>query len=73
MPVEFSAAAYRFGHSMVRENYRLDGAAGPGLMIFGVKGEDLTGFDFLPDDREIQWHRSSCSTAPRRQPRLSCR
>ena len=57
MPVEFSAAAYRFGHSMVRENYRLNDAAGPGLMIFGVKGKDLTGFDFLPHDREIEWHR----------------
>src|SRR5262249_5103446 len=29
MPLEFSAAAYRFGHSMVRPGYRLNDAIGP--------------------------------------------
>jgi Animal haem peroxidase. len=35
MPLEFSAAAYRFGHSMVRPGYRLSETIGP-LPIFGT-------------------------------------
>ena len=39
MPVEFSAAAYRFGHSMVRRRYRIDGRKSADIF-----GDDLTGF-----------------------------
>jgi len=55
MPVEFSVAAYRFGHSMVRPGYRLndgklnDPAADTLLAIFPIPGcpnspKGLTGF-----------------------------
>jgi hypothetical protein len=36
MPLEFSAAAYRFGHSMVRPGYRLSETIGP-LPIFAAQ------------------------------------
>jgi hypothetical protein len=58
MPLEFSAAAYRFGHSMVRPGYRLNDAIGP-LSIFPVPGrpEALTGFDRFPTEWAIDWGR----------------
>ncbi|WP_247777106.1 peroxidase family protein [Bradyrhizobium sp. CW1] len=34
MPVEFSVAAYRLGHSMIRPGYRLNDAANMLLQIF---------------------------------------
>jgi hypothetical protein len=37
MPLEFSVAAYRFGHSMVRPGYRLNDGTAP-LPIFGDEG-----------------------------------
>ncbi len=40
MPVEFSAAAYRFGHSMVRERYKLNDAVG----VKGIFNDGLEGF-----------------------------
>lgn len=43
MPVEFSVAAYRFGHSIVRPEYRLK-SRGRLRPIFGKEGEDLRGF-----------------------------
>ena len=42
-------------------------------MIFGVKGKDLTGFDFLPHGREIEWHRFFLLDGKSRQSRRSCR
>jgi hypothetical protein len=57
IPVEFSGAAYRFGHSMVRSGYgikRLVGGPPPqGLTIF----PDLAGFRRLSADRVIYWGR----------------
>jgi hypothetical protein len=66
MPLEFSVAAYRFGHSMIRPGYRLNDAIGP-LPIFtptsggdaatDVPGTALTGFDQFPLDWAIDWAR----------------
>jgi hypothetical protein len=59
MPLEFSAAAYRFGHSMVRPGYRLNDTIGP-LSIFPIAkpGVDaLTGFDRFPSEWAIDWAR----------------
>lgn len=57
MPIEFAAAAYRFGHSMVRPFYRVSGSVGH-LPIFKnptAFGEDLTGFDAFPPRWAIDW------------------
>jgi len=62
MPVEFSGAAYRLGHSMVRPGYRLNDATL--LPIFPVSPphapgfpEGLTGFRRLISDWGIDWGR----------------
>jgi Animal haem peroxidase len=62
MPVEFSVAAYRIGHSMVRPGYRLNDATL--LPIFNTpdakaKGfdDDLAGFRKVVDGRAIDWGR----------------
>jgi hypothetical protein len=57
MPVEFSVAAYRFGHSMIRPLYRLN-ANIPRLPIFhrdGDAGESLVGFRDFPSEWAIDW------------------
>jgi len=66
MPLEFSVAAYRFGHSMVRPGYRLNDDIGP-LSIFtpmdvGDAATDgprrtLVGFDQIPSGWAIDWAR----------------
>jgi len=60
MPLEFSAAAYRFGHSMIRPGYRLNDDIGP-LPIFpfpdNPDGPALTGFDAFPSEWAIDWGR----------------
>lgn len=49
IPIEFSDAAYRFGHSMVRSSYRLnDAASGP---LF----PDCMGMCPIPAQRVIAW------------------
>jgi hypothetical protein len=61
MPVEFAGAAYRFGHSMVRPIYRLNGSDELGdagrLAIFNppVNGEGLNGFRPIPPQLGIDW------------------
>lgn len=67
MPVEFSAAAYRLGHSMIRPGYRMNDHKL--LPIFpvpvSVEGaengqfskEGLTGFEAMAKDRGIDWGR----------------
>lgn len=67
MPVEFSVAAYRFGHSMVRPQYRLNESVPPGegapkdgpdprLPIFSADGSpSLVGFDEFPSNWAIDW------------------
>lgn len=63
MPVEFSVAAYRLGHSMVRPGYQLsetlDGLRGGNpLAIFGGQPQDnLRGGRELPPFWTIQWDR----------------
>ncbi len=56
MPVEFSVAAYRFGHSMVRPRYKLNQATE--FPIFsGIAGDrdDLGGFRSIPASFAIDW------------------
>jgi hypothetical protein len=54
MPVEFSVAAYRFGHSLIRPFYVLNNS---GVVdIFGTEGtRNLNGGRPIPSDLEIQW------------------
>lgn len=64
MPLEFSAAAYRFGHSMVRPGYRLSDTVPP-VPIFALpagsvpanNAVDLRGFMPPPDNWAIDWRR----------------
>lgn len=62
MPVEFSVAAYRFGHSLVRDNYGLNTAtAEDEVDIFDTSNptdpnaDDLRGGRFRPANRQIEW------------------
>ena len=59
MPVEFSVAAYRLGHSMVRPGYRLNNAADMLLPIFPTTDSPigLTGFQTMAAGRAIDWGR----------------
>jgi len=59
MPVEFSVAAYRLGHSMVRPGYRLNDADDMLLPIFPIAGAPtgLTGFETMKAGRAIDWGR----------------
>ncbi|MEA2372496.1 MAG: hypothetical protein QOH12_2890 [Solirubrobacteraceae bacterium] len=57
MPVEFSVAAYRFGHSMIRPIYRLNETISR-LPIFSKEtapAGDLGGFRPVPSDWAIDW------------------
>jgi hypothetical protein len=60
MPVEFSVAAYRFGHSMIRPDYRINTTITQEIPIFVSAAHpaptaDLRGFRPLPQDWEIDW------------------
>jgi hypothetical protein len=59
IPVEFSGAAYRFGHSMVRKDYGINDLVGRAVPIFPTVGQEnnLTGFRPLPRALEIDWSR----------------
>ena len=59
IPVEFSAAAYRFGHSMVRKDYGINDAVGRAVPIFATVGQNnhLAGFRRLPRELVIDWQR----------------
>ncbi|MEA2601351.1 MAG: hypothetical protein QOF89_2343 [Acidobacteriota bacterium] len=57
MPVEFSVAAYRFGHSMVRPEYRLNTTLPGRFDIFSLDPNvsNLTGFREFPAEWAIDW------------------
>lgn len=68
IPVEFSVAAYRLGHSMVRAGYRLNNDDATLLQIFPVTTEvngatpkgssqGLTGLQAMASNRGIDWGR----------------
>jgi nucleoid-associated protein YgaU len=68
MPLEFSAAIYRFGHTMVRNAYNFNvnfNFSGPpaiganlGLLFtFAALNGQLGGFDTLPENWIIEWER----------------
>ena len=79
MPVEFSVAAYRLGHSMIRPGYRLNDAVLRPVFPVPSKGlpEGLTGFRKMNPDWGIDWGRfididtrTYDGTAPENQKRL---
>jgi len=68
MPVEFSVAAYRLGHSMIRPGYRLNDDNSTLLPIFPIPSntipeipagipDGLTGFQEVKANRGIDWGR----------------
>jgi hypothetical protein len=58
MPLEFSAAAYRFGHSMVRPGYRLnDGVRPVPIFKLGDTAVDLRGFKAPKPNWALDWRR----------------
>ena len=59
MPVEFSVAAYRLGHSMIRPGYRLNDKILRPIFPVPSQGlkEGLTGFDAVDPEAGIDWGR----------------
>ena len=60
MPVEFSVAAYRYGHSMVRPGYRLNDDDATLLPIFAPgppNHKDLRSFQNMPSTWAMDWRR----------------
>jgi hypothetical protein len=56
MPVEFSVAAYRFGHSMIRPQYRLNTTIQRPIFSADPSATaDLGGFRPIPPDWAIDW------------------
>jgi hypothetical protein len=56
MPLEFSAACYRFGHSMIRPGYRLNETVPPIAIFSNDPLNALTGFRKFPTQWAIDWN-----------------
>lgn len=50
LPYEFADAAYRYGHSQIRQTYRVNDALPPQSMF-----PDLLGFRPVPEDGAVDW------------------
>ena len=58
MPIEFTGAGYRFGHSMVRTGYKLNDAHEPQKIFTPDRGlQSLMGFGKLDSRHWIEWKR----------------
>jgi hypothetical protein len=57
MPIEFSVAAYRFGHSMIRPNYRINETISrrPIFSSSTDVASNLGGFRPIPSDWALDW------------------
>ena len=54
MPIEYSVAAYRFGHSMIRAEYEMHESHT--FPVFGPQGSDLRGSRPLPANAWADWN-----------------
>ena len=54
MPLEYSVAAYRYGHSMIRAEYEMH--EGNTMPLFGPQGSDLRGSRPLPAEAWADWN-----------------
>ena len=68
MPVEFSTAAFRVGHAMVRNRYAINGGA-KDVELFDTRF-GTQGFTALPEELVIDW-RFMLEMTPHVQPRMS--
>jgi len=50
IPLEFADAAYRYGHSQIRQQYRLNRHTDPVSIL-----PDLLGFRPVPRERRVDW------------------
>jgi len=72
MPVEFSVAAYRFGHSLIRPFYVISPESAAGVPVFGPDGGfNLNGGRPIPADLVMVWKNimPTDPTFPARPPR----
>jgi hypothetical protein len=78
VPVEFSVAAYRFGHSMVRPIYRINETVAARLPVFSLSPDptqNVGGFSPSPANFAIDWKFFFLLNGPRKvgQPQASYR